>query len=63
MKGDPFYMTTRYHGYCANCSVGIAAGEQVVYAPNGKRVFCTKKSPKQGCGDKIMANLAAQPRT
>lgn len=58
-KGDPFYMTARYNGRCGQCNKGLDAGERVVFAPNGKRVFCTKPD-SQGCGDRVMRNMSAR---
>lgn len=61
-KGDPFYMQARFNGWCAHCNRGINASDQVVFAPNGRRVFCTKQGGGKGCGDNIMAGLVAQPK-
>lgn len=40
VKGDPYWLTTRYPGTCAGCSAPIARGTRAFYWPKGKRLEC-----------------------
>lgn len=54
-RGDPYFMKLRYQDRCARCLTLIKRGAQAVYAPNGRRVFCTGEE----CGAEIMRKLSA----
>ncbi len=46
-SNDPYWLTTKRAGYCANCAAAIRPGERVFYYPKGKRIFsgeCAKRA-------------------
>ena len=40
VKGDPYWLTSRYAGTCAGCNATIARGERAFYWPKGKKLEC-----------------------
>ena len=54
-KGDPYWLTCRYPGKCANCDEVIPRGARAFYYPKGRYLYCKRN----GCGDTAEADFNA----